>query len=433
MLRVDTRAARARALRPARPARARAARARSRASRGACCAAPARSGRAEHLAQHVVRGPLPRELGVRDGRRGCSSVSFSACMCRKPSSNSAAREARSARARSSSRVFSACMCTKPSSRSSLCASPSSIARRFRERRTFSRAAGTVSARLTQILAALELLGWICVRVRRTTMLLSRRSAAALVLGIALGAVSTASALSRPLRPLRAWLTAAAGRSSRRRSAGSRRRSARRCRPPQARDRRRGARDRRERRAARARARVAARGQHQRARHGVRGLALLDLGAVRVVRARALRDAPLAAALCLGMFSDAASGRARASSPRRARARPPPPSRVHARRAHAPPRARPVGHTVVIKSASQRVLRKPVTEARIVARSVLPGAAELDAFVAEVAQAGKATLVAPRADPKRAGARRGRLRGERGVAARSSRAASRLEACDAQVP
>ena len=36
-------------------------------------------------------------------------------------------------------------------------------------------------------------------------LLSRPSAAALVLGIALGAVSTASALSRPLRPLRAWL------------------------------------------------------------------------------------------------------------------------------------------------------------------------------------------------------------------------------------
>ena len=49
------------------------------------------------------------------------------------------------------------------------------------------------------------------------------------------------------------------------------------------------------------------------------------------------------------------------------------------------------YTVVIKSAEIEY-RKPVTEARIVARSVLPGAAELDAFVAEVAQAGKATLV-----------------------------------------
>ena len=49
------------------------------------------------------------------------------------------------------------------------------------------------------------------------------------------------------------------------------------------------------------------------------------------------------------------------------------------------------YTLVIKSAEIEY-KKPVTEARVVARSVLPGVAELDAFAGEVARAGKATLV-----------------------------------------
>ena len=107
--------------------------------------------------------------------------------------------------------------------------------------------------------------------------------------------------------------------------------------------------------------------------------------------RARLVAPLAASLAMPGCSPTQRVTRERALARFARAPAPlPPSRytlvVHMRH-----RALDRLYTVVIKSAEIEY-RKPVTEARIVARSVLPSAAELDAFVAEVAQAGKATLV-----------------------------------------